>query len=59
MEFSSVISVVLSSMGGGISLEFLCIYSYLSEVTKEENRSFRFIFKYKFFIFNFSIIYNN
>lgn len=42
LEFSAVLSKLLPAMFGGTNLMLMGVYSYLSETTPEEDRTFRF-----------------
>lgn len=42
IEFSSILGKLLPALGGGVSLMLMGIYTYLSETTPEEDRTFRF-----------------
>lgn len=42
LEFSAILSKLLPAMCGGTNLMLMGVYSYLSETTPEEDRTFRF-----------------
>jgi len=42
MEFAGILEKVLPAMTGGITLMLMGVYSYLTLITDEENRSIRF-----------------
>lgn len=42
LEFSSILSKLLPAITGGANLMLMGVYSYLSEMTKEEDRTFRY-----------------
>lgn len=42
LEFSSVLGKLLPAMAGSTNLMLMGVYSYLSETTAEEDRTFRF-----------------
>lgn len=42
LEFSSILGKLLPAVAGGANLMLMGVYSYLSETTAEEDRTFRF-----------------
>lgn len=41
LQFNMVLSKLLPAMGGGSNLMLMGVYSYLSEMTEEKDRTFR------------------
>lgn len=42
LQFSSVLGKLLPAITGGTNLMFMGVYSYLTEMTAEQDRTFRF-----------------
>lgn len=42
LEFSSILGKLLPAVAGGANLMLMGVYSYLSETTADEDRTFRF-----------------